>query len=153
MSTELVVDGLEVDRELKDAVCRMKRKVSNLPPGMASFFYDLCRSEPRVKHPMGRYPEAAFTVASLGAPWGDVIAPMNHLRAALWNTHFATSLPCLVEAISRETEANHTQNHATHRVIRDPRPDHLDSFIESCDSQITETRIARAVAVAMKARR
>jgi hypothetical protein len=151
MSTELVVDGLEVDQEIKDAICRMKRGVSHLPPGMASFFYDLCRAEPRTKHPMGRYPEAAFTVAALGAPWGDVVAPMSRLKSALWHSHYAGSLPCLWEAVSRETEANSIQNHATHRVLRDPRRDSLDSFIESCDTQITETRIAKAVAVAMRA--
>jgi hypothetical protein len=150
MATELVVDGLVVDREIKDAVCRMKRNVSNLPPGMASFFYDLCRAEPRVKHPMGRYPEAAFTVASLGAPWGDVIAPMNHLRAALWNTHFATSLPCFMEGNAREENANGLVNHCQHRALKSPQPDHLDALVEALDVQIAESQLLRAIAHSMR---
>jgi hypothetical protein len=150
MSTELVTQDL--DKELKDAICRMKKGQTRVPDGVANFFYDLCRAEPRIKKPLGHYPETAMAFASVGARWEDVTRPMAVLKGHLWNQYYLPSLPCIVEAISRETEANNIQNHATNRVLRNPRPDTLDAFIESCEVQIAETRLARAVALQMKLR-
>lgn len=147
-TTEIITPDLE--KELRDAVCRMKSGVSRVPDGVANFFYDLCRSEPRIRKPLGHYPETAMAFASVGARWEDVTRPIAVLKGRLWHQFYQPQLPCILEAISRETEANNIQNHATNRVLKNPRPDTLDSFIEACDVQLAETRLARAVALSMK---
>jgi hypothetical protein len=157
MRTATVVESVELDEALREEVCRMKRTLQygdyqRLPKGVVAFVRDLCRTEPRVVHPMGQYPHVVDAFAGVGVPWPDLFGPVNRLKGIIWNKHFATSLPCLLEAVSRETEANNIQNHATHRVLRNPRQDTLDSFIDACDVQIAETRLARQVAVSMKMR-
>jgi hypothetical protein len=78
------------------------------------------------------------------------VAPVETFKALLWNMVYAPSISfCLGEAVSRETEANNIQNHATHRLLREPSEGSLESFIESCNTQIAETRVARDVAYRM----
>ena len=152
MSTEL--SGFDLDSEMREAVCRMKRGVTSVPDGIRDFFYDLCREEPRVKHPMGRYPHTAVAFAQAGAPWEDVVLPMTRLKGILWTHHYLQSLPCLMEATHRETEANNQLNHAQIRVVKNPGDEAwIDSALEAAEAQLAETRYYRAVLQTMKYRR
>jgi hypothetical protein len=155
MATATVDESVELDAALREEVCRMKRTLQygdyqRLPKGVVAFVRDLCRAEPRVIHPLGQYPHVVDAFAGVGVPWPDLFGPVNHLKGVIWQKYFAVSLPCIGEAVSRETEANNQQNHATHRLLKSPRQDTLDAFVEACDVQIAETRLARQVAVAMK---
>lgn len=104
-------------------------------------------------HLMGSYPYVASIFASHGAPFVDVVAPMTALKGFLWMSFYQSSIPCIVEATARETNANHALNHAQHRVLRDPHNSVLDEAIEHADVQIAETRLYRAVLMSLRHRR
>ena len=155
MSTDLKRVSLEIDGELAKMMARLRTiPRGSIPRPIHSFLDDLCRDEPRTVHPMGAYPKVAYAVAAVPEKvrpaFHVVTAPMAHLKSRIWNDHYATALPCLMEVTARETEANNALNHCQHRVLKSPYDDVLDSAIEQAEVQIAETRYYKAVLVQMK---
>lgn len=152
MATATADQVVELDEALREEVCRMKRGLTRgdymgMDHRIAQFVRDLCRSEPRVRHPMGQYPHAAMAFARAGAPWSDVVAPMNYLKARIWSDVYLAQTVCVMEAIARETNANAIQDHATHRVLNEPSPYAWEALADACETQVAETRILRQVAL------
>jgi hypothetical protein len=90
---------------LRDSVMRMRSGVDVLPFPIRRFFYDGGRAEPRIKQPLGPYPQIAMELARAGASWPVVTGPMNDFRTALWLSEYVTRLPPFDEA--QELEQHH----------------------------------------------
>lgn len=147
MHTEMIVrDSVsrQIDAVLHDATIAMTRSLAGVPEEVRYPLYDVRRG--RRAHLMGQYPRVACVIAGFRAPLADVFGPMFSLHDHILTTYYQTSF-CMREAISRETEAGHIQNVDTHRVIRNPDEAALEAYVDSCNVQIAETQLAKAVAL------
>jgi hypothetical protein len=137
----------QIDGVLHDATLTMKRGLRGVPASARGIFYEVSRG--RRFHLMGSYPSVASVFAANGAPFTDVIAPMTALKSSLWLRFYALRLPCFFEQNGREEQSNHKLNEAQHYAIRNPRDAELIALANACDEQIAETRMLKAVALAM----
>lgn len=90
---------------LRGSMLRMRSGVDVIPCSVRRFFYDGGRAEPRIKYPLGPYPQIAMELAKAGASWPVVTGPINDFRTALWLTRFVPRLPEFDEA--QEMESHH----------------------------------------------
>lgn len=137
----------QIDAVLRDATLSMKRGLRGVPASARGIFYEVSRG--RRYHLMGSYPAVASAFAAHGAPFPDVIAPMNALKSSLWLRFYAFKLPCFFEQNSREEQSNHRLNECQHFALRNPRDAELIALANACDEQIAETKMLKAVALSM----
>ncbi len=148
MSTGLVSELSGINREVRDAMCRIRGAVprSQFEAGVLGFLDELCR-ERGVKHPLAKYPEVAVAAAPF-APWSIVRGPLAAVEGHVFEGFYAASLPCLWESVSREKQANSEEDHATHHALHRPNErERLERLRDTLDVQIAESQLKRAVVV------
>lgn len=110
-----------IDKMVRDACMVMTRSLDSVPPPIRAVVYDMRRAEPRRPHLLGHFPNVAFTCATYGAPFHDVVAPLREMESAIRATCYPQSLPPLNVAQERETVAQGIADPVQIRLAEDAR--------------------------------